>query len=224
MASVSAGPRGESAISGIWGTSEGGRTQRSSRAGSFEAVDAFEEGVGVEGTSEWMAGARMKMAGKGMSGFSNPWKGMLASKLSFWAVRVDVKKNKNKNTKKKNVQREEQTVRIYCRLTSISVPPDVHPLQSPQTLLWLLATSDPILACHQDHPRATSVDRLCRVLKVRLKLGHEAGRVACLIEHDCGFAARDDETVTLLRKREGCRHVGVSSSFMGDSSGTRTCS
>lgn len=97
MASVSAGPRGESAISGIWGTSEGGRTQRSSRAGCFEDVDAFEEGIGVEGTSEWMAGARMKMAGKGMSGFSSPWKGMLASKLSFWAVKVDIKENRKHN-------------------------------------------------------------------------------------------------------------------------------
>lgn len=38
----------------------------------------------------------MKMAGKGMSGFSSPWKGMLASKLSFWAVKVDVEKKTHK--------------------------------------------------------------------------------------------------------------------------------
>lgn len=83
MAWVSAGPSGESAISGIWGTRWVGRTQRSCRDvdDDDEGVD-FEE-AGDDETSEWMAGARMKMAGKGISGFNSPAKGMFASKLSF---------------------------------------------------------------------------------------------------------------------------------------------
>jgi hypothetical protein len=89
MASTSAGPSGESAISGMCGTRSRGRTQRF----SVWLVDVDEEadssGVPVrDETKEWIAGARMKMAGKGTSGSSNPWKGMLASKLSFWATRI----------------------------------------------------------------------------------------------------------------------------------------
>jgi hypothetical protein len=89
MASTSAGPSGESAISGMWGTRSRGKTQRF----SVWLVDVEEEadssGVPVrDETKEWMAGARMKMAGKGTSGFNNPSKGMLASKLSFWAART----------------------------------------------------------------------------------------------------------------------------------------
>jgi hypothetical protein len=89
IASISAGPSGESVISGIWGTRSAGRTQRFSVGwfveddGDGVVVGSPEVLVRDDATREWMAGARMKMAGKGISGLRRPWKGILASKLSF---------------------------------------------------------------------------------------------------------------------------------------------